>query len=382
MSARAIPAIGLPSGEAVPILGQGTWGPAEGAHLRADEIAALRLGIDLGMTLIDTAEMYADGRTEELVGEAIAGRRQHVFVVSKVLPHHATRHGTVNACERSLRRLRIDQIDLYLLHWRGGPPLEESLDAFGMLIRAGKIRHWGVSNFDLSDMQELANIPGGLAVATNQVLYNLTRRGIEYDLLPWCRERNLPIMAYSPIEQGRMLNHPALQRVAQRHDATPAQVALSWLLRKDELIVIPRAGTPEHVGENRACARPPPYDEGSRRTRPGFSDTNREEAAGDALIRKWPYGDQGEASVCSESSDVSESPIVRASGAAISSRVALAESDRRRAETGGGKHGSAGKVLRQCPRQTLEEGHDCGRLLFGQVLAELHAGHDSDGIRQ
>ena len=249
----AIRTIQLPSGEAIPVLGQGTWGLAEGAHRQTDEIAALRLGFDLGMTLIDTAEMYADGGAEELVGEAIAGRREEVFLVSKVLPHNATRRGTIIACERSLRRLRTDQIDLYLLHWRGGPPLEETLDAFTLLVRAGKIRHWGVSNFDVSDLEELARLPGGSAVATDQVLYNLTRRGIEYDLLPWCRERGVPIMAYSPIEQGRMLSHPGLESVAARHGATPAQVALAWLLRQDGLVVIPRAGTRAHVRENRAA---------------------------------------------------------------------------------------------------------------------------------
>jgi diketogulonate reductase-like aldo/keto reductase len=245
--------IELPSGVAIPVLGQGTWHLAEGVHHEADEIAALRLGLDLGMTLIDTAEMYADGGAEELVGEAIAGRREEVFLVGKVLPHNATHNGTIAACERSLRRLKTDHFDLYLLHWRGGPPLEETLDAFRLLVRAGKIRQWGVSNFDFSDMEELTNLPDGSAVQTDQVLYNLTRRGIEYDLLPWCREQAIPIMAYSPIEQGRLLRHPALESVATRHDATPAQVALAWLLRQDGLIVIPRAGTPEHVRENRAA---------------------------------------------------------------------------------------------------------------------------------
>ncbi len=245
--------IELPSGDAVPVLGQGTWRLAEGVHQRADEIAALRLGLDLGMTLIDTAEMYADGGAEELVGEAIAGRREEVFLVGKVLPHNATHCGTIAACERSLRRLKTDRLDLYLLYWRGGPSLEETLDAFGLLVRAGKIRHWGVSNFDVSDLEELMDLPSGSTVQTDQVLYNLTRRGIEYDLLLWCRERQLPIMAYSPIEQGRMLHHAALKSVATRHDATPAQVALAWLLRQDGLIVIPRMGTPEHVRENRAA---------------------------------------------------------------------------------------------------------------------------------
>lgn len=248
-----IPTIQLPSGEAVPVLGQGTWAMAENPRSRRDEVASLRLGLDLGMSLIDTAEMYADGRAEELVAEAIAGRRTEVFLVSKVLPGNATRQGTIAACERSLKRLKTDRIDLYLLHWRGRPPLEETLDAFATLVRDGKIRYFGVSNFDPADMAELWRLPGGPGAATNQVLYNLTRRGIEYDLVPWCRERGVPIMAYSPIEQGRMLNHPALQSVALRHGATPAQVALAWLLRQDGLIVIPKAGRPAHARENRAA---------------------------------------------------------------------------------------------------------------------------------
>jgi diketogulonate reductase-like aldo/keto reductase len=253
MSAAAVRTLKLPSGEAIPVLGQGTWGLAEGSHRRAEEVAALRLGLDLGMMLIDTAEMYADGGAEEVVGEALAGRREEVFLVSKVLPHNATLRGTVAACERSLRRLRTDRLDLYLLHWRGAPALKETLDGFGALVRAGKIRHWGVSNFDLSDMEGLLDVSGGSAVATDQVLYNLTRRGIEYDLLPWCRERGLPVMAYSPIEQGRILGHPGLKAVAARHGATPAQVALAWLLGTEGVVVIPRARTPEHVRENRAA---------------------------------------------------------------------------------------------------------------------------------
>ncbi len=253
MSTTAIRTIKLPSGEAIPVLGQGTWGMAENAGRREDEIAALRLGLDLGMTLIDTAEMYANGGAEELVGEAIAGRRNEVFLVSKVLPNHATRHGTIAACEGSLRRLRTDRLDLYLLHWRSSVPLEETLNAFAALVHAGKIRYWGVSNFNVSDMEEVVSLPGGRSVATDQVLYNLTRRGIEYDLLPWCRERSLPIMAYSPIEQGRLLSHPVLQSVATSHDATPSQVALAWVLRQNGLNAIPKAATPAHVRENRAA---------------------------------------------------------------------------------------------------------------------------------
>lgn len=275
MSAHAMRTLNLPSGQTVPVLGQGTWGLAEGAHSRAEEIAALRLGLDLGMTLIDTAEMYADGSAEELVGEAIAGRRQEVFLVSKVLPSNATLQGTIAACERSLRRLRTEQLDLYLLHWRGSTPLKETVNAFATLLRTGKIRSWGVSNFDVSDMEELMAVPGAAEVASNQVLYNLTRPGIEYDLLPWCRQRHIPIMAYSPIEQGRMLGHPALRSVAAQHGATPAQVALAWVLRQDDVMAIPKAGLAEHVRENRAaldvrltkkdfaeleCAFPPPTE--------------------------------------------------------------------------------------------------------------------------
>jgi diketogulonate reductase-like aldo/keto reductase len=234
----------------VPVLGQGTWHLAEDPRRRDAEVAALRVGLDLGLTLVDTAEMYADGAAEELVAEAIAGRRDEVFLVSKVLPQHATRRGTLVACERSLRRLKTDWLDLYLLHWRGSVPLEETLDAFGLLVIEGKIRHWGVSNFDIGDMEEVVALPGGSRVATDQVLYNLTRRGIEWDLLPWCERRDIPIMAYSPIEQGRLLGHPALKRVADRHDATPAQVALAWVLRWDRIVAIPKAGTPAHVREN------------------------------------------------------------------------------------------------------------------------------------
>jgi diketogulonate reductase-like aldo/keto reductase len=226
---------------------------AEDPQARTDEIAALRLGLDLGLTLIDTAEMYADGATEELVGEAIRGRRDEVFLVSKVLPQHATRRGTIQACERSLGRLGTDRLDLYLLHWRGGVPLEETLDAFHVLQRTGLIRHWGVSNFDLQSMQELVSLPRGSEVTTDQVLYNLTRRGIEYDLLPWCRERGLPVMAYSPLEQGQVSHQTVLDAIAAGHAATPAQVALAWVLRQPGVIAIPKASSPDHVMENRAA---------------------------------------------------------------------------------------------------------------------------------
>lgn len=245
--------VALPSGEQVPALGQGTWYLGENRATRAEEIATLRLGLDLGLTLIDSAEMYGEGLAEELVGEAVEGRRDEIFLVSKVYPHNASRQGAVAACERSLRRLNTDRLDLYLLHWRGTIPLQETLEAFDALIRAGKIRYWGVSNFDVDDMEELTSLTGGSSVATDQVLYNLTRRGIEYDLFPWCRERNIPMMAYSPIEQGRMLKDRTLRTIAERREATTAQVALAWLLKHDGLIVIPRSGKTEHVRENHAA---------------------------------------------------------------------------------------------------------------------------------
>ena len=249
-----IPTCTLPGGETVVTLGQGTWNMGESVSRRRQEVAALRLGLELGMSLIDTAEMYASGVAEEIVGEAFAGRRDEVFIVSKVLPENATRRGTIAACERSLKRLKTDHIDLYLLHWRGSPPLAETLEAFAALMKDGKIRRWGVSNFDADDMEELLSLKGGKDVATNQVLYNLTRRGIEFDLVPACRERHIPIMAYSPIEQGRLLSHAALKKIADQHKATPAQVALAWLLRQEGTIVIPKASNDAHVRENRAAA--------------------------------------------------------------------------------------------------------------------------------
>lgn len=242
-----------PPFEPMPRLGQGTWGMGETAGSRNAEVAALRLGLDLGMTLIDTAEMYADGVAEEVAGEAIAGRRDEVYLVSKVLPENATRRGTVAACERSLRRLRTDRIDLYLLHWRGRPALAETLAGFGDLIAAGKIRRWGVSNFDVDDMRKLVALSGGRACATNQVLYNLGRRGIEFDLAPWCAENDVSVMAYSPVEQGRLLRHPGLKALAAEKGATPAQVALAWMLRRPGVVAIPKAVTPQHVRDNRAA---------------------------------------------------------------------------------------------------------------------------------
>ncbi len=245
--------ISLPSGDQISVLGQGTWGLGENRARRSSEIAALRRGLDIGMNLIDTAEMYANGNAEVLVGEAIAGRREEVFLVTKVLPHHATREGTVQACEGSLRRLNTGWIDLYLLHWRGPVPLAETLEAFHDLRNAGLIRNWGVSNFDVSDLDDLMSLPGTSKVATDQVLYNLSRRGPEFDLFPACRELGIPIMAYSPVEQGRILGNPVLRDIATRLDASPAQVALAWALRLDNICAIPRSGWPDHVDENHAA---------------------------------------------------------------------------------------------------------------------------------
>jgi diketogulonate reductase-like aldo/keto reductase len=235
----------------IPRLGQGTWNMGDSAARRAEELAALREGIDLGMTLIDTAEMYGDGRAESLVAEAISGQRKKIFLVSKVLPSNASRKGVARACEASLKRLKTDRLELYLLHWSGSHPLEETVRGFEDLHQAGKIRHWGVSNLDLAEMKRLTAIAGGQACATNQVLYNLSRRGIEFDLLPWSRERAMPIMAYTPIEQGRILGHKVLGAVAARLGATPAQVALAWVLRQPGVVTIPKAGTRAHVRENR-----------------------------------------------------------------------------------------------------------------------------------
>ena len=226
---------------------------AERADRRADEIAALRAGIDLGMTLIDTAEMYADGASERLVGEAIDGIRNRVFLVSKAYPQNASRDRLPRACEASLRRLGTDRLDLYLLHWRGGIPLAETIEAMERLVDAGRILRWGVSNLDVDDMEELAAV-GGEACATDQILYNLTRRGPEHDLLPWLAGHRIPVMAYSPVEQGRLVREPALANVAADLGATPAQVALAWLLARDGVIAIPKAGAVEHVTENRAAA--------------------------------------------------------------------------------------------------------------------------------
>jgi len=250
----SIPTVQLPSGENVPALGQGTWGMGENRREREHEIAALRLGLDLGMNLIDTAEMYGDGGAEKVVAAALAGRRDEVFLVSKVLPEHATLRGTIAACERSLKRLETDRIDLYLLHWRvGDVDLAGVVEAFKALVGAGKIRHWGVSNFDVDDMEELAELPDGTAVASNQVMYNLNRRGIEHDLLPWCRRRRIPIMAYSPLDQGELARSRKLGRLAQRLGTNPGQLSLAWFLRQNGVIAIPKSASLDHVRENFAA---------------------------------------------------------------------------------------------------------------------------------
>jgi aldehyde reductase len=246
----AMKTIALPCGERVPAFGMGTWYMGDDPARRAAEVAALRFGLDAGIRLIDSAEMYAEGGAEEAIGEAIAGRRDEAFIVSKVYPHNASRKGVAQACERSLRRLKTDRLDLYLLHWRGNVPLAETVEGFEALRVAGKIRHWGVSNLDTGDMQELWATAGGRAVQANQLLYNLTRRGIEWDLLPWLRERRIPTMAYSPIEQARLVKNRALVDFAKRHGMTSAQAALAWLLSKDDVIVIPKAANTAHLKEN------------------------------------------------------------------------------------------------------------------------------------
>jgi diketogulonate reductase-like aldo/keto reductase len=241
----------LPDGTDVPALGQGTWHMGERARAAKDEVAALKRGIELGVMLIDTAEMYGSGAAEEIVAEATAGQRDRLFIVSKVLPQNASRSGVPAACERSLKRLRTDRIDLYLLHWRGSHPLADTVTAFEQLRQAGKIRYWGVSNFDTGDMQELARRPDGAHCATNQVLYHVGSRGIEYDLLPWSTEHNIPLMAYSPVGQGgRLLQSRALAAVAKRHNATPAQIAIAWTMRHPNVISIPKATDQSHVREN------------------------------------------------------------------------------------------------------------------------------------
>ncbi|PRX50366.1 diketogulonate reductase-like aldo/keto reductase [Prauserella shujinwangii] len=241
------------SGNRIPVLGQGTWGMGERRAERDTEIAALRHGLDLGLGLIDTAEMYGDGGAEEVIGAAIEGRRDEVFLVSKVFPHNAGERDAIAACERSLSRLGTDRIDLYLLHWRGNVPFAETLEAFTRLRAEGKIRDFGVSNLDAGDLAEFWAQDGGDEIGTDQVLYNLSRRGPEFDLLPWCREHGVPVMAYSPIEQGRLLGSAVLSRVAGRHGVTPAQLAVAWVLHQPGVCAIPKAANPAHVAENAAA---------------------------------------------------------------------------------------------------------------------------------
>jgi diketogulonate reductase-like aldo/keto reductase len=250
MKTAGMKTVQLPSGERVPAFGMGTWKMGEDPSAHADELETLREGIDLGATLIDTAEMYGGGLAEKLVGEVLAGRRNEVFLVTKVLPQNASRSRMSASCEASLRRLGTDRIDLYLLHWRGDVPLAETVEAFMSLQSSGKIRHYGVSNFDVSDMRELWSVQGGGDVATNQLLYNLSRRGIEWQLLPLMRERHIPVMAYSPIEESRLLLNPTLIGFASRHKMTAAQAALAWLMAKDDVIVIPKTSRLERLQEN------------------------------------------------------------------------------------------------------------------------------------
>jgi diketogulonate reductase-like aldo/keto reductase len=244
--------VALPDGKLVPALGQGTWRMGENKRKHAEEVAALCLGIELGMTLIDTAEMYGEGGAEKVVADAIDGQRQRVFIVTKVYPHNASRTKMPEACARSLERLRIDVVDLYLLHWREDtPPLSETVETFEKLRAAGKIQRWGVSNFDVADMEELFAIENGDACSANQVLYNIENRGIEFDLLPWSQKHKIPIMAYAPVGHGRgLLNNATLKKIAKRHDATPAQIALAWVLRQPGVIAIPKASSEAHVREN------------------------------------------------------------------------------------------------------------------------------------
>jgi diketogulonate reductase-like aldo/keto reductase len=240
----------LPSGESIPSMGLGTWHMGERIGNPKTDVDALVRGLDLGAALIDTAEMYARGGAERVVGSAIKGRRDEVFIVSKILPHNASFDGTIRACENSLQRMEIESIDLYLLHWPGNHPLEYTVSAFEQLKTDGKIRHWGVSNFDTSDMQELYGIPEGKNCQINQVLYNLSRRGIEWDLLPWCRSMGLPIMAYSPIEQGRLLENKKLKALASEIGVSAAQLSIAWSIRNNDIITIPKASNLEHVSQN------------------------------------------------------------------------------------------------------------------------------------
>ncbi|WP_019912540.1 aldo/keto reductase [Paenibacillus sp. HW567] len=260
MNASISDATRLPDGTSVPRLGQGTWNMGDSDASRTEEIAALRLGVELGLQLIDTAEMYGEGRSEELVGEAIRGIRNEVFLVSKVYPHNAGKERLTRSCEASLKRLGTDYLDLYLLHWRGNVPLEETVEGMEQLVASGKIARWGVSNLDTEDMRELMHIPGGDHCATNQVLYHLGSRGIEHELLPWQRSHNIPVMAYSPLAQAGTLRkglaeNETVQEIARNHGATPLQVMLAWSIREGNMIAIPKASTRRHVAENAAAAK-------------------------------------------------------------------------------------------------------------------------------
>lgn len=245
--------VSLRDGERIPALGIGTWRMGESRRARDAELAAIRHALDHGATLVDTAEMYGEGGAEEVVGEALAGRRDAVFVVSKVYPHNAGRREAVAACERSLKRLRTDHIDCYLLHWRGGVPLSQTVEAFERLREAGKIRHWGVSNFDTADMRELARIDTDGRCALNQVYYSASRRGIEFDLLPWQREHAMPLMAYCPLDEGDLAYDTVFERIGARHGASAAQAALAWLMSRPDVVPIPKAVTPAHVQTNLAA---------------------------------------------------------------------------------------------------------------------------------
>jgi diketogulonate reductase-like aldo/keto reductase len=242
--------IELETGEKVPVLGLGTWRMGERASERAAEVEAVRLGLELGVRLIDTAEMYGEGKAEEIVGEAMGRLREEIYLVSKVYPHNASRKGAIAACERSLKRLATDRLDLYLLHWRGSHSLAETVEAFETLKRDGKIRNWGVSNLDAGDMDELAGVPNGKNCASNQVLYHLGSRGIEWQLLPKCQKAKIMVMAYSPLGQGPLLRKPALGKIAGKHGCDPAAVALAWVLRQPGVVTIPKATRPEHVRAN------------------------------------------------------------------------------------------------------------------------------------
>jgi diketogulonate reductase-like aldo/keto reductase len=247
---RQMKHVTLKSGDKVPVLGLGTWRMGERKSERAAEVAAIKLGLDLGVRLIDTAEMYGEGGAEEVLSEAMSGRRDDIFLVSKVYPHNASRKGAVAACERSLKRLKTDRLDLYLLHWRGAVPLAETVEAFESLKKDGKIRQWGVSNLDAGDMDELAGVPNGQNCASNQVLYHLDSRGIEWALLPKCQKAKVMVMAYSPLGQGPLLRKPALKKIADKHGTDPAAVALAWVLRHPGMITIPKAVKPDHVRAN------------------------------------------------------------------------------------------------------------------------------------